>query len=131
MQNKELIELALRARENAYAPYSNFFVGAALLCDDGSVYLGCNVENASFSVTCCAERVALFKAISDGKKNFEAIAVVGSHKDEKEMKPCYLCGVCRQAMSEFCRKDFKIVLADGQDVKEITLGELLPNSFEL
>ena len=130
MQNKELIELAKKASDSAYSPYSRFCVGAALLCGDGSVYCGCNIENASFSATCCAERVALFKAISDGKKDFAAIAVVGAHAGEK-MKECYPCGVCRQVLSEFCDKSFRIVMSDGDKITEITLGELLPNSFEL
>ena len=130
MQNRELIELAKKARESAYAPYSNFFVGAALLCDDGSVYCGCNIENASFSATCCAERVALFKAISDGKRDFCARAIVGAHTDS-EHKACYPCGICRQVLSEFCSESFKIVLSDGEKIIETTLGKLLPNSFDL
>ena len=123
MSNSELIKLAEKARETAYAPYSGFFVGAALLCADGSVYTGCNVENASFSPTCCAERVAIFKAISDGKRDFEAIAVVGGKDDTQQA--CYPCGVCRQVMSEFCGTDFKIITTDS----ETALSELLPKSF--
>ena len=125
MSNKELIELAEQARKKAYAPYSGFLVGAALLCADGSVYLGCNIENASFSPTCCAERVAVFKAVSDGKRDFCAIAITGGKEDTKNA--CYPCGVCRQVMSEFCSESFKIVTADG----ETALGELLPKSFNL
>jgi cytidine deaminase len=129
MQNKELIELALKARESAYAPYSNFFVGAALLCDDGNVYCGCNIENTAFSPTCCAERVAIFKAISEGKRKFSAIAIVGAPKNG-EMKMCYPCGVCRQVLSEFCDGSLKIVLYDGEKIAETTLGTLLPNAFD-
>ena len=125
MSNKELMELAEQARKKAYAPYSGFRVGAALLCADGSVYLGCNIENASFSPTCCAERVAVFKAVSDGKRDFCAIAIAGGKEDAKNA--CYPCGVCRQVMSEFCSESFKIVTADG----ETTLGNLLPKSFDL
>ena len=125
MSNKEMMELAEQARKKAYAPYSGFLVGAALLCADGSVYLGCNIENASFSPTCCAERVAVFKAVSDGKRDFCAIAIAGGKEDAKNA--CYPCGVCRQVMSEFCSESFKIVTSDG----ETTLGNLLPKSFDL
>ena len=125
ISNDELIKLAEQAREKAYAPYSSFFVGAALLCADGSVYTGCNVENASFSPTCCAERVAIFKAVSEGQSQFEAIAVVGGKDGCKE--PCYPCGVCRQVMREFCDDGFRVITTDG----ELTLGELLPKSFKL
>ena len=123
--NSELLALAEQARKRAYAPYSGFFVGAALLCSDGSTYTGCNVENASFSPTCCAERVAIFKAISDGKHQFDAIAVVGGKDDCTSV--CYPCGVCRQVMSEFCSDDFKIITAEG----ECALDDLLPKSFNL
>lgn len=125
MSNSELIKLAEQAGKKAYAPYSGFFVGAALLCADGSVYTGCNIENASFSPTCCAERVAIFKAVSDGKTDFEAIAIVGG-KDGCDA-PCYPCGVCRQVMAEFCSDKFKIITTDG----ETFLGELLPKSFKI
>ena len=125
ISNDELIKLAEQARKKAYAPYSSFFVGAALLCDDGSVYTGCNVENASFSPTCCAERVSIFKAVSEGQSQFEAIAVVGGKDGCKE--PCYPCGVCRQVMREFCSDSFRVINSQG----ELTLGELLPKSFKL
>ena len=125
MTNEELISCARKAKEKAYAPYSNFFVGAALLCDDGSVYQGCNVENASFSVTCCAERVALFNAVYDKKRKFSAIAIVG------DRNPCYPCGVCRQALSEFCSSDLAVILLGENEIVETTLGELFPNSFDL
>ena len=121
----ELIKFAFKARENAYAPYSDFKVGAALLCADGSVYTGCNVENASFSPTCCAERVAIFGAVADGKRQFDAIAVVGGKEDASTA--CYPCGVCRQVIREFCSDGFKVITVDG----ELKLGELLPKSFKL
>ena len=123
-QKQMLILKAREARERAYAPYSGFSVGAALLTSDGKIYCGCNVENASFSPTCCAERVAIFSAISHGERDFCAIAVVGN------TSPCMPCGVCRQVMAEFCRKDFEIIY-EGEDgsVSGVTLGELLPCSF--
>ena len=105
----ELMAMALKAREMAYAPYSKFKVGAALLCDDGEIFGGCNIESASFSPTNCAERTALFKAVSEGKHDFTAIAVVGG-KANGELEFCTPCGVCRQVISEFCTGDFEIVL---------------------
>ena len=122
---KELFEHAVKAAEHSYSPYSQFKVGAALLCSDGSIYTGCNIENSSFSLTNCAERTAFFKAISDGKKEFEAIAIAGGHVNMNE--PCYPCGACRQVMAEFCHNDFKIVLFD----KILTLSEILPYGFKL
>ena len=124
-----LIEKAKEAMKSAYAPYSSFKVGAALLCSDGSIYTGCNIENASFSPTVCAERVAIFKAVSDGKREFSAIAVCGGKDGVLAEKFCYPCGVCRQVLSEFCDKDFKIYVMSNGDVKECTLSELLPESF--
>ena len=126
--NNDLINKAIEAREKAYAPYSNFKVGAALLTKDGKIYQGCNIENASFSMTNCAERTAFFKAISEGNKEFKAIAIVGG-KDKLEF--CPPCGACRQVMREFCNKDFKIILFDGEDESTYTLGELLPLNFKL
>lgn len=126
---ERLADIAREARKKAYAPYSSFFVGAALLCSDGSVYEGCNIENASFSPTCCAERVALFKAVSEGKRDFSAIAIAGGRQGEK-CGPCYPCGVCRQVLAEFCAEDFKIIIAADGDTSELTLGELLPSSFK-
>lgn len=122
---KDLYSAAENARLNAYAHYSGFKVGAALLCTDGTVYTGCNIENSSYPLTCCAERVAFFKAVSEGKKGFEAIAITGGK--ESTDSPCFPCGACRQIMSEFCGRDFKIVLKD----MILTLGEILPYSFEL
>lgn len=122
---KELFERSVKAAENSYSPYSQFRVGAALLCSDGSIYTGCNIENASFSLTNCAERTAFFKALSDGKKEFEAIAIAGGYDDMNE--PCYPCGACRQVMTEFCSKDFKIILSD----KVLLLSEVMPFNFNL
>ena len=124
-----LIEKAKEMVENAYAPYSSFKVGAALLCSDGSIYTGCNIENASFSPTVCAERVAIFKAISDGKRDFTAIAVCGGKNGVLSEKFCFPCGVCRQVMSEFCKGDFKIYALSENDVKEYTLSDILPYGF--
>lgn len=126
---KQLLDIAEAAREKAYAPYSSFLVGAALLCDDGTVYGGCNIENASFTPTCCAERVAVFKAVSEGKRDFCAIAIVGG-KDGEKRDFCYPCGVCRQVLSQFCGEDMKIILSSEDEVRATTLGELLPNSFK-
>lgn len=131
MTDSELVRLALEARRAAYAPYSGFLVGAALLCRDGSVYTGCNIESASYTPTCCAERVAFFKAVSEGKRAFEAIAVMGAHRNAAEPGYAYPCGVCRQVMMEFCDPDsFQIILATGTDHYDIfTLRELLPQGF--
>ncbi len=126
-----LTQKAKEAMKSAYAPYSSFKVGAALLCSDGSIYTGCNIENASFSPTVCAERVAIFKAVSDGKREFSAIAVCGGKDGVLTEKHCYPCGVCRQVLSEFCKADFRIYVMSNGDVKECTLSELLPESFEL
>ena len=132
MNHQDLIRLALDAREKAYAPYSRFAVGAALLCKDGSIYTGCNVENASFSPTCCAERTAVFKAVSEGKTEFCAIAVVGGKTGEAPDALCPPCGVCRQVLSEFCGADFEIILADGKGgVSILTADQLLPHRFTL
>ena len=124
-----LCDKAKEARNNAYTPYSNFKVGAALLCSDGSIYTGCNIENASFSPTVCAERVAIFKAVSDGKREFSAIAGCGGKDGVLTEKYCFPCGVCRQVLSEFCDKNFRVYVMSKDDVKEYTLSELLPESF--
>ncbi len=130
MTNIQLIETAKEAMQKAYSPYSEFCVGAALLTSDGEVFCGCNVENSSFSATCCAERSALFAAVSNGKQSFSAIAIAGGHKGKIE-KACVPCGVCRQALAEFCDKDFRILLATEDSYEEHTLGELLPLAFKL
>lgn len=126
----ELVNLAKEAREQAYVPYSGFSVGAALLCRDGRIYQGCNIENAAFGPTVCAERTAFFKAVYDGEREFEAIAVVGGRAGEEITGLFPPCGVCRQVMREFCGLDFKVYLGreDGR-WEERTLGELLPMSF--
>lgn len=127
--NKQLIETAVKAREMAYAPYSHYKVGAALLAKSGKIYTGCNVENASFTPTNCAERTAFFKAISEGDREFEMIAIVGGNDGEELSKNCTPCGVCRQVMTEFCDKDFKIILGTPDDFKVLTLEEIMPYSF--
>ncbi len=127
MKYSQLLKTAETARKNAYTPYSHFAVGAALLCEDGSVYLGCNIENSSYGCTVCAERVAVFKAVSEGKSKFSAIAIVGAGQNEAANEPCYPCGVCRQVLSEFS-KDMDVVLSEETVYK---LSELLPKSFEL
>ena len=129
MSPGKLMELAVEAMSHAYSPYSGFKVGAALLCADGTVYQGCNVENASYSPTICAERTAIFKAIYDGKRAFSAIAVCGG-KDGVATGSFPPCGVCRQVMREFCEDDFQIYLMDGQGgIQSFTLAQLLPQSF--
>lgn len=126
MTDQELLAIAVQAKENAYAPYSNFRVGAALLCGDGTVYTGCNIENASYTPTICAERTALFKAVSEGQRQFVAMAIAG------DATPCSPCGVCRQVLSEFCQPSFAVVL-QGQEGNPVryTLEQLLPLQFSL
>ena len=130
MDNKELIRQALEAREMAYAPYSGFKVGAALLTKEGRVYKGCNIENAGYTPTNCAERTAFFKAVSEGEREFSAIAIVGG-KGDLPTDYAYPCGVCRQVMMEFCDPEtFQIILAVSRDKYDIfTLKELLPFGF--
>ena len=130
MTEKELCTMAIKATENAYAPYSGYKVGAALLTKSGKVYSGCNIENASYSPTNCAERTAFFKAISEGEREFLAIAIAGGKNGEiKDVFPP--CGVCRQVMSEFCSKDFKVLLVKNEEDFEIyTLCQLIPLAFE-
>ena len=130
MKPETLIEYAIDAMGRAYAPYSGFTVGAALLCADGAVYQGCNIENASFSPTICAERTAFAKAVSEGQREFVAIAICGG-KGGKIDSLCTPCGVCRQVMAEFCKPDFQVymVKSDGYEVR--TLAQLLPDSFQL
>lgn len=126
MTNAELLELAKEAAENSYSKYSGFRVGAALLTEEGNVFKGCNIENGSYSLTICAERTAIFKAVSEGYTKFSAIAIVGS-ADGDFSAPCYPCGACLQVMSEFCGDEFKIVLSN----RECTLNELMPARFKL
>lgn len=128
---EKLIKKAIEMLNFSYVPYSNFHVGAALLTSEGEIYTGCNIENAAYGPSNCAERTAIFKAVSEGKKNFEAIAVVGG-KNGKIEDFCPPCGVCRQVLAEFCKKDFKIILAKSTDeYKIMTLEQLLPESFSL
>jgi len=124
----QLLETAKKARLNAYAPYSKYRVGAALLAKNGKVYVGCNVENASFGATNCAERTALFSAIADGIHDFEAIAVVGGLGETLD-NAILPCGICVQVLSEFCTKDFPVILANGESFRVLTLGELFPHAF--
>lgn len=127
---KNLIRRALDMRLFSYTPYSHFNVGAALLAKNGEVYKGCNIENASYTPTNCAERTAFFKAVSEGVKEFKAIAIVGGEADAKELEYCPPCGVCRQVMSEFCTDEFIIILAKSEDeYKVYTLPEILPERF--
>lgn len=128
MTDLELIQTAIEARKRAYAPYSGFFVGAALLAADGRVFTGCNIENAAFTPTNCAERTAFFKAVSEGVRAFEAIAVVGG-KGEEPSEFCAPCGVCRQVMAEFCSPDFRVILGNEKNQTVYTLSEILPASF--
>ena len=129
MTAEKLIDMAREAMTHAYAPYSHFHVGAALLCADGSVYCGCNIENASFTPTVCAERSAIFKAVYDGHRDFTAIAVCGG-KDGQITGAFPPCGVCRQVMREFCDDDFQIHMVTGSDSFEsCTMADLLPHSF--
>lgn len=131
MNETELIERAHQAAQHAYAPYSGFAVGVALLTGDGEVFTGCNIENGSYGATCCAERTAFFKAVSEGIYDFDAIAIVGG-KEGDFSKPCPPCGICRQVMAEFCRGDFKIVLQGEDGLPQIQpLSALLPLSFSL
>ena len=122
----ELLRLAAEARDHSYSPYSHYRVGAALLTKDGRIYQGCNIENASYTPTICAERTAFFKAIYDGVRSFSAIAIIGSGE-----LPAYPCGVCRQVMSEFCDGDFIIVTAnrDADTVVTETLDQMMPHRF--
>ncbi len=131
MEYAQLLELAVRARDKAYTPYSDFAVGAALLCEDGAVYTGGNIENAAFTPTVCAERVAFFKAVSEGKRAFKAIAVAGGKAGAQPDPLVAPCGVCRQVMMEFCRAgDFDIILGDSaENMKVVRLGDMLPLGF--
>ncbi len=125
-----LIQAAFSAREYAYTPYSHFKVGAALLCKHGKIYTGCNIESATYSPTNCAERTALFKAVSEGEREFSAIAVVGSLEGQKNTLVTSPCGVCRQMLYEFGGDDLIVILAKSlEDYQITTLGELLPLAF--
>lgn len=122
-----LIKDAKRARENAYAPYSQFKVGAALMTDSGEVYTGCNIENSSYSLTCCAERVAIFKAVSEGHTSFQAMAIIGDSK--QAISPC---GACRQVMAQFLKQDVPIYLMNlTGKIEKTNIVHLLPGAFQL
>ena len=125
-KDRELVREAYEAKKNAYAPYSGFHVGAALRTEEGTVYRGCNIENAAYTPTNCAERTAFFKAVSEGEKNFSCIAIAGESKDY-----LFPCGVCRQVMAEFCDPEhFKVIVAKSEtEYKIYSLGELFPGSF--
>ena len=131
MDNKQLLQEAKKAREHSYAPYSHFCVGAALLTKSGKVYHGCNIENAAYTPTNCAERTAFFKAVYDGEREFEKIAVVGGAEGTEGKEQCAPCGVCRQVMMEFCDPEsFLVILADGEDsYVELLLKDLVPYGF--
>ena len=136
MNYDELVKTAIEMTKRSYVPYSHFHVGAALLDKSGKVWTGCNIENAAYGPSNCAERTAVFKAVSEGAREFEAIAIVGGPEDDAgnpQIKDfCPPCGVCRQVLSEFCDRNFKIILANGKgEQKVFTLGELLPESFSL
>lgn len=124
MTNGELFDMAVKAAERSYSPYSHFKVGAALLAEDGKIFTGCNIENASYSLTNCAERTAVFKAVSEGAKKFKAIAVAGSGSNDFS-KPCAPCGACLQVLSEFCGDDLVVVLSNGW----YRLADLMPMRF--
>lgn len=125
-----LIREALKARENAYAPYSNYAVGAALYTESGKLYTGCNIENASYGATNCAERTAVFKAISDGERHVVAIAVVGGMQGQEPKDFAYPCGVCRQVLQEFGGNSLQIIVAQNvEEYQVFSLNELLPFGF--
>ena len=136
MNFDNLVKKAIEMTNFSYAPYSHFHVGAVLLAKDGQIFTGCNVENAAYGPSNCAERTAVFKAVSEGCREFEAIAIAGGAEgaDEKPVIEdfCPPCGVCRQVLNEFCSRDFKIILVNGKGEQKIfTLGELLPESSSL
>lgn len=124
-----LFEAAKSARDYSYSPYSDYAVGAALLAKSGKIYTGVNVENASFSATNCAERTAIFKAVSEGEKEFEAIAIAGGKAGDSSSADCTPCGVCRQVLAEFCDEDFNVIVQEAGKPELVKLGELLPMSF--
>ena len=128
MTDKELMLMAEKAREKAYSPYSGFSVGAALLTEEGNVYTGCNIENAAFGPTVCAERTAFFSAIAAGERKFSAIAITGGRVGMSSVLTAP-CGVCRQVMREFCPPDFRILLGNREELRSFSLGELLPLAF--
>lgn len=128
---RELIKAAIEARRKSYSPYSHYQVGAALLTADGQIVTGCNIENAAYGPSNCAERTAFFKAVSEGMREFTAIAIVGSPEGEELTQYAYPCGVCRQVMREFCEPErFRIIVAKSEeDYRVMTLAAFLPESF--
>ena len=129
-EKQELIQRALEARQMAYAPYSRYLVGAALLTEDGSLYQGGNIENASYGATNCAERTAIFKAVSDGKRRIKAMAIAGGIEGADPTDYAYPCGICRQVLQEFGTEDMKLIIAKSiTDYREFSLKELLPFGF--
>lgn len=129
-KKKELVQKAFEMRKYSYTPYSHFRVGAALLGKNGHIYTGCNIENAAYPVSVCAERTAIFKAVSEGIYDFAAIAIVGGEENAESLELCPPCGSCRQVMREFCAPDFEIILARStEDIYTYTLEQLLPESF--
>lgn len=130
IQIEALIKSALEAKEKAYSPYSHYQVGAALLTEGGQVFEGCNIENASYGATNCAERTAFFKAVSQGERDFRAIAIVGGLQGEEIKDYASPCGICRQVMQEFCKDDFQIIVAIcPEKYKVYTLAQILPFGF--
>lgn len=130
INTRALLAMAEEARSSSYAPYSGITVGAALLTAEGRVYKGANIENASYSPTICAERVAFFKAINEGERDFLAIAIAGGEKNKPSKVDFPPCGVCRQVMAEFCGKDFYVIWGNGEKITKRTLGEILPDGFD-
>ncbi len=130
VNKKALLALANEARGASYAPYSGITVGAALLTASGKVYRGANIENASYTPTVCAERVAFFKAITEGERDFVAIAIAGGKSDEAARADFPPCGVCRQVMAEFCRSDFRVIWGDQENITDKSLEEILPCGFD-
>lgn len=128
---KNLLLHAQNARERAYAPYSHFHVGAALLGADGNIYTGCNIENASYGAAICAERTAIAVGIHAGCQHFVALAIVGGARHQPATTPCLPCGICRQVLAEFCADSLPIYVQDGENIQTHTLGELLPHAFRL
>ena len=126
MDNKALIDMALKAMENAYAPYSGFKVGTAILCSDKKVYTGCNIENSSYGASNCAERTAIFKAVSEGEREFEKIAIVSSSGDFT-----FPCGICRQVLSEFMYDKTVVLFSEKDGIREFKVKDLLPEAFRL
>lgn len=131
MEFEKIVSEALRMRQYSYVPYSHFRVGAALLTENGDIYTGCNIENAAYTPTNCAERTAFFKAVSEGERSFTAIAIAGGAEDAKELEYCSPCGVCRQVMMEFCNPEtFQVVLVKSETEYQVfSLQEILPLGF--